>query len=82
MRNRDDDLFLQKRSASKRIRPGKWDTSVGGHVEAGLSYKEVAGKEAAELGITTENSSPLQFSHAYVCRSGLVRSDKDPRNKI
>jgi len=29
-------LFLQKRSMSKDIQPGMWDTSVGGHVD----YKE------------------------------------------
>ena len=26
-------LYLQKRSCDKDIQPGKWDTSVGGHVD-------------------------------------------------
>ncbi len=32
-------LFLQKRSMSKDIQPGMWDTSVGGHVD----YEETLG---------------------------------------
>ena len=30
--NTKGDLFLQKRAYTKNIQPGKWDTSVGGHV--------------------------------------------------
>ncbi|HIJ60603.1 MAG TPA: NUDIX domain-containing protein, partial [Nitrospirae bacterium] len=30
--NKRGDLLLQKRSLSKDVAPGKWDTSVGGHV--------------------------------------------------
>ncbi|MFW6365885.1 MAG: NUDIX hydrolase [Spirochaetota bacterium] len=29
------ELFLQKRSIRKKIQPGKWDTSVGGHISRG-----------------------------------------------
>jgi 8-oxo-dGTP pyrophosphatase MutT (NUDIX family) len=43
---------------------------VGGHVEAGQSYEDAARKEAAEeLGIASEDSAPLQFSHEYVWKS-------------
>ena len=28
-------LLLQKRSLSKDIQPGKWDTAVGGHLDPG-----------------------------------------------
>ena len=70
VRNRNGDLFLQKRSANKRIQPGKWDTSIGGHVEAGQSYEEAACKEAAEeLGIAPQDCLPLQFSHEYIWKS-------------
>ena len=31
--NSNGDLYLQKRSVNKDIQPGKWDTSVGGHVD-------------------------------------------------
>lgn len=41
-------LLLQKRSWSKDTQPGKWDTSVGGHVGFGQSYEEAARREAEE----------------------------------
>src|SRR6185436_14800778 len=46
-------LLLQKRSMRKDTQPGKWDTSVGGHVGFGQSYEAAARREALEeLGIT------------------------------
>ena len=33
--NRRGEVFLQKRSASKDINPGLWDTSAAGHVDFG-----------------------------------------------
>jgi isopentenyl-diphosphate delta-isomerase type 1 len=45
-------LLLQKRSMNKDIQPGKWDISVGGHVESGESYEKAAYRELKEeLGI-------------------------------
>ncbi|MEO6097275.1 MAG: NUDIX domain-containing protein [Fibrobacteria bacterium] len=41
-------LLLQKRSWRKDVQPGKWDTSVGGHVGFGQSYEEAARREAEE----------------------------------
>jgi isopentenyldiphosphate isomerase len=41
-------LLLQKRSLAKDTQPGRWDTSVGGHVGYGQSYEEAARREAAE----------------------------------
>ena len=35
--NSEGNLLLQKRSMHKDVAPGKWDTSVGGHVNAGES---------------------------------------------
>jgi len=50
--SRRGELLLQKRSPLKDIQPGKWDTSVGGHVGWGQSYEEAARRETAEeLGI-------------------------------
>jgi isopentenyldiphosphate isomerase len=72
VRNAAGDLFLQKRSRKKRIQPGKWDTSIGGHVEAGQSYEEAALKEAGEeLGIVLEGFFKLRFSHKYVWKSDV-----------
>ncbi len=51
---KDGKLFLQKRSYNKDIQPGKWDTSVGGHVIYGQSIIKSAIREAREeLGIDT-----------------------------
>ncbi len=45
-------LFLQKRAASKDLEPGKWDTSVGGHVAAGETVEEALARELREeLGV-------------------------------
>ena len=46
-------ILLQKRSLSKDIQPGKWDTAVGGHVDAGETVEAAAHRELQEeLGIT------------------------------
>jgi isopentenyldiphosphate isomerase len=63
-------VFLQKRSLSKRIQPGKWDTSVGGHVDPGESYEVAAARELEEeLGIELETSGRLEHRHDYVWRT-------------
>lgn len=47
-------LYLQKRSFTKDIQPGKWDTSVGGHIMYGDDPVTSAQREAEEeLGIKT-----------------------------
>ena len=57
--NRDGALLLQKRAASKDVQPGKWDTSVGGHLDPGESYLQAAYREMEEeLGI---HDIPLTF---------------------
>lgn len=62
--NRNGALFLQKRSLRKRIQPGKWDTSVGGHVDPGESYEQAAVREVEEeLGII---GVELEHLHDYV----------------
>ncbi len=45
-------LYLQRRSAAKDTYPGRWDTSVGGHLAPGESPQQALRREAAEeLGI-------------------------------
>ena len=49
-------VYLQKRSIKKDIQPGKWDTSVGGHVSYGESILEAVYREASEeLGLVEFN---------------------------
>lgn len=51
--NEAGDLYLQKRSETKDIQPGKWDTAVGGHVDYGEAVEAALLREAREeLGIT------------------------------
>lgn len=57
------DLLLQKRSMKKDVAPGRWDTSVGGHVDPGETLEEAARREVAEeLGIEAAS----EFLYSYV----------------
>ncbi len=79
--NSRGELFLQKRAENKDVQPGKWDTSVGGHVDTGELPGAAARRELSEeLGIP---SSPgvnkksrsstevptLVFLHDYIHRN-------------
>ena len=56
-------LLLQKRSLNKDVAPGKWDTSVGGHVNPGEDILEAARREMKEeLGIS---GCRLDYLYAY-----------------
>ncbi len=65
--NSRGDLYLQKRPVWKQIQPGKWDTSVGGHMAFGETPQAALGREALEeLGI--EGFTPV-FVKRYVFES-------------
>ncbi len=50
--NAAGELYLQKRALTKDIQPGKWDTSVGGHVDYGEEILAALKREVREeLGI-------------------------------
>lgn len=50
-------LYLQKRSMKKDIAPGRWDTSVGGHVDYGETLDIAVVREAREeLGLNIDLS--------------------------
>ena len=67
----DGRLFLQKRSKEKDIQPGKWDTSVGGHVDYGESVGEALQRETMEeLGFVVNNPELL---YEYVFESDVER---------
>lgn len=59
-------LYLQKRNMDKDIQPGKWDTSVGGHVDYGEEIPEALYREVCEeLGI-------IEFEPKFVTRYKFV----------
>lgn len=65
----DGRLLLQKRAASKDIQPGRWDTSVGGHLDIGESYLQAAYREMAEeLGLT---EVPLTYLYPSQIRNQI-----------
>lgn len=65
--NREREIYLQKRSPHKRVQPGKWDTSVGGHIPSGEETVEALFREAdEELGLKC--FSPT-FMYSYIMRN-------------
>lgn len=46
--NNKGELYLQKRPETKDTQPGKWDTSVGGHISFGESLEQALKKEIRE----------------------------------
>lgn len=57
--NRRGDLLLQKRSRTKEVAPGLWDSSAAGHVDGDEGYDDCARRELEEeLGIRPQ--APLE----------------------
>jgi isopentenyldiphosphate isomerase len=60
-------LFLQKRSMNKDLFPGKWDTSVGGHITPGEKVEDALKRETdEELGLKVFK---FQFITKYIWES-------------
>jgi len=65
--NHNGQIFLQRRSKNKDVQPGKWDTSIGGHVNSGEKIEDAVKREALEeLGIKNLQFSPL---YRYVMKN-------------
>ena len=70
----DGRLLLQKRSQTKRIQPGKWDASVGGHLAAGEDFLTGARRELAEeLGLPED--TPLEHLFDVEIRDEIESED-------
>lgn len=67
--DRAGNLYLQKRSMQKDSQPGKWDTSVGGHMSPGETPLETAQRETQEeLGFAP---AKLTFAYQYIWRTNF-----------
>ena len=65
--NSRGEVYLQKRPEWKDIQPGKWDTSVGGHIDLGENVEMALKREVREeLGII--NFTPETLIH-YIFES-------------
>ena len=69
--NRNNELYLQKRSMKKDLLPGRWDTAVGGHVDYGEYICEALHREAAEE-LKFYDFNPISLGN-YVYRSDSER---------
>lgn len=82
--NSKGEIYLQKRSMLKDTFPGKWDTSVGGHVDLGETIEQALFRETAEeLNITGIHPIPLvQYKWETEMESELVFSFRALYNAI
>lgn len=86
--NREGKLYLQKRSKSKTLFPGRWDVSASGHVQAGESAEDAAFRELyEELDILSERlllrefvpASPMTgFEFVTVFSAGRIHGQPRP----
>jgi isopentenyldiphosphate isomerase len=68
VRDPEGRLYLQRRSLAKDTNPGRWDTSVGGHVMAGEGVEEALLREAREeLGI---DAAGARWLFSFLFRAG------------
>ncbi len=93
--NESGELFLQKRSMSKDVAPGKWDTSVGGHVESREDLENAVRREMEEeLGISMpalkflytymhSNQYEAELVYTYSCiHSGTIKFQQDEIDEV
>lgn len=69
--NSKGEVFLQKRPMNKSVQPGKWDTSVGGHIAVGENLETSLQREALEeIGI---KDFKAELAGNYVWESDIER---------
>ena len=88
--NAKGEIFLQKRSITKKLLPGYWDTAVGGHISYGEDTLTALHRETMEeLGLTQfkaerlatylwESKTEREFINVFICREyGTFTIDND-----
>ncbi len=72
--NNESEILLQKRSRNKDVAPGRWDTSVGGHVGVGEDLLSSSMREMhEELGIFVNEPEYLySYLHSNSYETELV----------
>ena len=69
--NSSGSIIIQKRSMDKVIQPGKWDTSVGGHISVDETLEEALHREVEEeLGI---HGAIFEKLYTYIMVSDVER---------
>lgn len=69
--NKNNAIFLQKRPMDKLVQPGKWDTSVGGHISFGEDLHTSLQREAwEEIGLKDFSAKLLT---KYIWESEIER---------
>ena len=74
--NRRGELFLQQRAKTKDIQPGKWDSSVGGHMQPG----EIPLQAVLRMATNTPARAARLTDRGRIapgCRADLVALDRD-----
>ena len=67
--DRNGRIFMQKRAMSKESWPGRWDTSVGGHVAFGESIREALYRESEEELKFIQYNPYFLGIHVYECEN-------------
>lgn len=95
--NNKKQLLLQKRKANKDIQPGKWDTSIGGHIQANESLNKALNREAKEecnIDINLDKIIPIknyiyeseiekEYVHSFIYYyNGKIKFQKSEIDKV
>jgi isopentenyl-diphosphate delta-isomerase type 1 len=71
--NSKNKLLLQKRAMDKDIQPGKWDTSIGGHIRSGESLINAVIRESKEEQGIEINPKKLVKVSKYIFESDIEK---------